>query len=68
MVVEGIGAAIARSFGGQAFAVGGDASEEADVLAMVARTVETYGLLDILVNTLHVDGGKTLYPEFRFGD
>ena len=36
--------------GGRAFAFKADVSQEAEVQAMFARTVETYGALDILVN------------------
>src|SRR5262249_58397414 len=36
--------------GGRAFAFKADVSQEAEVQAMFARAVETYGALDILVN------------------
>jgi glucose 1-dehydrogenase len=38
-----------RQGGGQAIAVGGDVSEEDAVEALFAKTIETYGALDILV-------------------
>ena len=36
--------------GGEAFAIQGDVSSEADVESMVARTIERFGTIDILVN------------------
>ncbi|WP_137181256.1 SDR family NAD(P)-dependent oxidoreductase [Roseomonas sp. AR75] len=47
--VEGVAAEI-RARGGRALAVLADVTEEADVARMVARTVEEFGRLDILVN------------------
>src|ERR1700748_349235 len=39
-----------RSRGGNAIAIGGDASKAADVLRLFAETDATYGRLDVLVN------------------
>lgn len=39
-----------RAEGGEAFAVAGDAAAAEDVEAVVARTVDTYGRIDVLVN------------------
>lgn len=43
-----------KAAGGQAFAMQGDLTKEADVKALVAKTVESYGQVDTLI---HVTGG-----------
>ena len=43
--------------GGQAIAIGGDVTREADVAAMVARTVAAYGRIDCAFNNAGVSGG-----------
>ena len=42
--------ALINAAGGQAIAIGGDVATEADVVAMVARTVAAYGRLDCAFN------------------
>ncbi len=44
-----------RERGGEAMALHGDVSHEADVEAAVRQTVETFGRLDILVNNAGID-------------
>lgn len=49
---DGAEAAVAEieGRGGRAFAMRGDLTEQSDVAALVARTVETFGGVDVLVN------------------
>ena len=42
--------------GGQAIAIGGDVTREADVAAMVARTVEAFGRIDCAFNNAGIAG------------
>ena len=42
--------ALINAAGGQAIAIGGDVTREADVAAMVARTVAAYGRIDCAFN------------------
>ncbi|MGJ8628734.1 MAG: SDR family NAD(P)-dependent oxidoreductase [Sulfitobacter sp.] len=53
---EGADSAVAevKAAGGQAFALQGDLTKEADVKALVGKTVETFGQIDTLI---HVSGG-----------
>jgi len=46
--------ALINAAGGQAIAIGGDVSVEADVAAMVARTVAAYGRIDCAFNNAGV--------------
>jgi NAD(P)-dependent dehydrogenase (short-subunit alcohol dehydrogenase family) len=50
--------ALINAAGGQALAIGGDVSVEADVAAMVARTVAAYGRIDCAFNNAGVAGGS----------
>ena len=42
--------------GGQAIAIGGDVTREADVAAMVARTVAAFGRIDCAFNNAGIAG------------
>jgi NAD(P)-dependent dehydrogenase (short-subunit alcohol dehydrogenase family) len=48
--------ALINAAGGQAIAIGGDVSAEADVMAMVARTVAAFGRLDCAFNNAGISG------------
>ena len=48
--------ALINAAGGQAIAIGGDVTAEADVAAMVARTVAAYGRIDCAFNNAGVSG------------
>jgi NAD(P)-dependent dehydrogenase (short-subunit alcohol dehydrogenase family) len=50
--------ALINAAGGQAIAIGGDVTAEADVAAMVARTVAAYGRIDCAFNNAGVNGGS----------
>ncbi|MET3842597.1 glucose 1-dehydrogenase [Bradyrhizobium sp. OAE829] len=50
--------ALINAAGGQAIAIGGDVTAEADVAAMVARTVAAYGRIDCAFNNAGVAGGS----------
>jgi NAD(P)-dependent dehydrogenase (short-subunit alcohol dehydrogenase family) len=50
--------ALINAAGGQAIAIGGDVVVEADVAAMVARTVAAYGRIDCAFNNAGVAGGS----------
>jgi NAD(P)-dependent dehydrogenase (short-subunit alcohol dehydrogenase family) len=50
--------ALINAAGGQAIAIGGDVTSEADVSAMVARTVAAYGRIDCAFNNAGVSGGS----------
>jgi len=50
--------ALINAGGGQAIAIGGDVSVEADVAAMVARSVAAYGRIDCAFNNAGVAGGS----------
>jgi NAD(P)-dependent dehydrogenase (short-subunit alcohol dehydrogenase family) len=50
--------ALINAAGGQAIAIGGDVTVEADVAAMVARTVAAYGRIDCAFNNAGVAGGS----------
>src|SRR6266849_6671355 len=50
--------ALSNAAGGEAIAIGGDVSVEADVAAMVARTVAAYGRIDCAFNNAGVAGGS----------
>src|SRR6201747_405302 len=50
--------ALINAAGGQAIAIGGDVTMEADVAAMVARTVAAYGRIDCAFNNAGVAGGS----------
>lgn len=45
-----------NSAGGQAIAIGGDVANEADVAAMVARTIAAFGRLDCAFNNAGISG------------
>jgi len=49
--------ALINAAGGQAIAIGGDVTREAEVAAMVARTVAAYGRIDCAFNNAGVAGG-----------
>jgi NAD(P)-dependent dehydrogenase (short-subunit alcohol dehydrogenase family) len=49
--------------GGQAMAVPGDVSDEADVKAYVARVLEAWGHIDILINSAALLGGRGILEE-----
>src|SRR6201986_726472 len=49
--------ALINAAGGQAIAIGGDVTREADVATMVARTVAAYGRIDCAFNNAGVSGG-----------
>jgi NAD(P)-dependent dehydrogenase (short-subunit alcohol dehydrogenase family) len=51
-----------RAAGSDGLAVAGDATVEADVERMVARTVETFGKVDIVVNAVGGGAGQALHP------
>jgi NAD(P)-dependent dehydrogenase (short-subunit alcohol dehydrogenase family) len=53
--------ALINSAGGQAIAIGGDVSEESDVVTMVARTVAAFGRIDCAFNNAGISG-RTLGP------
>jgi NAD(P)-dependent dehydrogenase (short-subunit alcohol dehydrogenase family) len=48
--------ALINASGGQAIAIGGDVANEADVAAMVARTVSAFGRLDCAFNNAGISG------------
>jgi NAD(P)-dependent dehydrogenase (short-subunit alcohol dehydrogenase family) len=48
--------AIINAAGGQAIAIGGDVANEADVAALVARTVAAFGRLDCAFNNAGISG------------
>lgn len=48
--------ALINAAGGQAIAIGGDVTREADVIAMVARTVAAFGRLDCAFNNAGIAG------------
>ena len=50
--------ALINAAGGQAIAIGGDVTVEADVAAMVARTVAAYGRIDCAFNNAGVAGNS----------
>jgi NAD(P)-dependent dehydrogenase (short-subunit alcohol dehydrogenase family) len=50
--------ALINAAGGQAIALGGDVTEEAQVAALVARTVAAFGRLDCAFNNAGVGGGS----------
>jgi NAD(P)-dependent dehydrogenase (short-subunit alcohol dehydrogenase family) len=50
--------ALINAAGGQAIAIGGDVAEEADVAAMVARTVAAFGRLDCAFNNAGIGGAS----------
>jgi NAD(P)-dependent dehydrogenase (short-subunit alcohol dehydrogenase family) len=50
--------ALINAAGGQAIAIGGDVTMEADVAAMVAHTVAAYGRIDCAFNNAGVAGGS----------
>ena len=49
--------ALINAAGGQAIAIGGDVANEADVAAMVARTVAAFGRIDCAFNNAGIGGG-----------
>jgi len=49
--------ALINAAGGQAIAIGGDVTQEADVAAMVARTTAAFGRLDCAFNNAGIGGG-----------
>lgn len=49
--------ALINTAGGQAIAIGGDVANEADVAAMVARTVAAFGRIDCAFNNAGIGGG-----------
>jgi NAD(P)-dependent dehydrogenase (short-subunit alcohol dehydrogenase family) len=53
--------ALINAAGGQAIAIGGDVTSEADVAAMVARTVSAFGRIDCAFNNAGV-AGKSVGP------
>jgi NAD(P)-dependent dehydrogenase (short-subunit alcohol dehydrogenase family) len=61
---EALDATVARvqAAGSEAVAVPGDATVEADVERMVARTIETFGKIDIVVNAVGGGAGQALHP------
>src|SRR3954453_18586255 len=48
--------ALINAAGGQAIAIGGDVTREADVVAMVARTVASFGRIDCAFNNAGISG------------
>src|SRR6188472_2006445 len=48
--------ALINAAGGQAIAIGGDVAKEADVAALVARTVAAFGRLDCAFNNAGISG------------
>ena len=48
--------ALINAAGGQAIAIGGDVTREADVAAMVARTVSAFGRIDCAFNNAGIAG------------
>ena len=48
--------ALINAAGGQAVAIGGDVTQEADVTAMVARTVAAFGKIDCAFNNAGISG------------
>jgi len=48
--------ALINAVGGQAVAIGGDVTKEADVTAMVARTVAAFGKIDCAFNNAGISG------------
>ena len=51
-----------ESIGGTAIAVPADVTDEAEAAAAVARTVERFGAVDIVVNAVGGGAGKELHP------
>lgn len=56
-------AADIRTGGGEAFAVKIDVTSETDWLALIERTVATYGRLDILINNAGISGSSVGDPD-----
>ena len=56
------GAEAARAVGANAIATTTDVSDNAAVDAMVARTIETFGQVDILINNAAISRGMVLKP------
>jgi NAD(P)-dependent dehydrogenase (short-subunit alcohol dehydrogenase family) len=56
-------AAEIRASGGDAIAAGIDVTSEPDWLALIGKTVETYGRLDILVNNAGISGSSVGNPD-----
>src|SRR6478752_7457967 len=50
--------ALINAAGGQAIAIGGDVTAEADIAAMVGRTVAAYGRIDCAFNNAGVNGAQ----------
>ncbi len=50
--------ALINAAGGQAIAIGGDVTREADVAAMVARTVAAFGRIDCAFNNAGIRRGR----------
>jgi NAD(P)-dependent dehydrogenase (short-subunit alcohol dehydrogenase family) len=57
--------ALINTAGGQAIAIGGDVTQEADVAAMVARTVSAFGRIDCAFNNAGVAGRSVGPPGQR---
>jgi len=57
--------ALINAAGGQAVAIGGDVTREADVTAMVARTVAAYGRIDCAFNNAGIAGRAVGPPGQR---
>ena len=51
--------ALINAAGGQAIAIGGDVTREADVAAMVARTVSAFGRIDCAFNNAGIAGAPS---------
>src|SRR6266567_8057904 len=57
--------ALINAAGGQAIAIGGDVTREADVAAMVARTVSAFGRIDCAFNNAGIAGRSVGPPGQR---
>lgn len=68
-VVEGQGTVDAiKKAGGEAIFVLADMGNEADINALVDKTVETYGTVDILVNNAGISGGLAFLTDITAED
>lgn len=61
--LEATARTIQEKFGGQCLVVTADVSQESDVDHLVARTLEAFGKIDILINNAAVGGGGEIHTH-----